>query len=380
MKLRLRDSKGVFLDEGIPKGMIGKKFNRLKILEFVSKKGPHSFWKCLCECGSTKERVSIAHLKSGHTKSCGCVSREVLIKRNTTHGRSSSRIYRLWASMIRRCGVGTSTSYRWYGARGIKVCNRWKTFENFYKDVGDPPRGMTMDRINNDGDYESGNFRWATPKQQANNRRKRGSRMKKVMLVCSMLISGMWINSQAVENKLPKQTMDKFYIYNERGSSDSHFIPSGYMGDYSDIKMIPAYEKNPGAGKTCIRVEYSAERKQGAGWAGVYWQSPANNWGNKKGGFDLTGYKKLTFMAKGEKGGEMIDKFGFGGIVGEKEDGDTDGAELFSIELKKQWTKYEIDLKGLDMSHIIGGFLWAANGDSNPEGAVFYLDEIVFVK
>lgn len=176
------------------------------------------------------------------------------------------------------------------------------------------------------------------------------------------------------------QAAKEFYVYTDQGSPLNHYIPAGYMGDFGDIKMSPAYDKNPSSGKTCIRVEYSGQRKQGAGWAGVYWQSPANNWGDKRGGFDLTGYKKMIFMAKGEKGGEFIDKFGFGGIVGQTEEGDTDSGEIFSIELKKQWTKYEIDLKGLDLSHIIGGFLWAANADNNPNGVVFYLDEIVFVK
>lgn len=180
----------------------------------------------------------------------------------------------------------------------------------------------------------------------------------------------------ATKKEMPKE----FYVYTDRGSKDNHYIPSGWMGDFGDLKFNQAYTGQPAAGKTCIEVIYSAERKQGSGWAGIYWQSPANNWGDKRGGFNLTGYKKVTFMARGANGGEYLDKFLIGGITGQTEEGDTDGNDTGPIELTKDWKKYEIDLKGLDLSHIIGGFGFAMNADSNPMGATFYIDEIRFEK
>ena len=195
----------------------------------------------------------------------------------------------------------------------------------------------------------------------------------------------------------------EFYVYHDRGFRGNHYIPSGWMGDFGDLKMNQGWPKNANApakskeGKgskadetktpvaqpgedTCIQIKYSAERKQGAGWAGIYWQSPANNWGDKKGGFDLSAYSKLTFMARGEEGGETIDKFFIGGITGQTEEGDTDEASVSPVTLTKEWKTYEISLKGLDMSHIIGGFGFAANADSNPNGLTMYVDEIKLVK
>jgi hypothetical protein len=186
---------------------------------------------------------------------------------------------------------------------------------------------------------------------------------------------------------------DSFYVYAERGSRLNHYVPSGWMGDYGDLKMNQGWIKNASAGKdakkapaagggedTCIQLKYTAERKQGAGWGGIYWQHPANNWGDKRGGFDLSPYSKLTFMAKGEVGGEVIDKFFMGGITGQTEEGDSDEASLSPVTLTKEWKKYEISLKGLDLSHIIGGFGVAANADANPSGFTVYVDDIRYEK
>ncbi|MBN1405888.1 MAG: hypothetical protein JW946_05150, partial [Candidatus Omnitrophica bacterium] len=132
--------------------------------------------------------------------------------------------------------------------------------------------------------------------------------------------------------------------------------------------------ENPHSGTSCIKITYKPDASQGARWAGIYWQSPANNWGDKKGGFDLTGANKLTFWAKGEKGGENIEEFKIGGISGAYPDSDI--AYLNPIVLTKEWKQYEIDLKGKDLSYISGGFCWSTNLDVNPNGCIFYLDDI----
>ncbi|RLD18990.1 MAG: hypothetical protein DRI36_00080 [Caldiserica bacterium] len=168
-----------------------------------------------------------------------------------------------------------------------------------------------------------------------------------------------------------------FYVYKDRTYRGNHYIPSGWMGDYGDIKLNENCRENPYSGKTCIKIVYTAKKSQGAGWAGIYWQNPANNWGTVKGGYDLTGSKKLVFYARGEKGGEVAE-FKMGGIQGEYSD--TDMATTGPIVLSKKWRKYEIDLTGLDLSYISGGFCWVTSSQDNPEGCTIYLDEIVYIK
>ncbi|MBU1044498.1 MAG: hypothetical protein KJ915_08910 [Candidatus Omnitrophica bacterium] len=169
-----------------------------------------------------------------------------------------------------------------------------------------------------------------------------------------------------------------FYVYKDKGDKVNHYIPSGWMGDYGDIKMDLNCTENPHSGKNCIEFNYSAKGKQGANWAGIFWQNPANNWGEKKGGFDLRGAKKLTFWAKGKVGDERIMEFKTGGISGNYPDSDSVG--IGPIDLTVDWQQYTIDLTDVDLSYINGGFCWATNADSNPEGAVFYLDDIIYEK
>jgi len=171
-----------------------------------------------------------------------------------------------------------------------------------------------------------------------------------------------------------------FAVYIDMGARENHYIPSGHMGDYGDVKMNTQSLSEPLSGKTCIEFTYSAKKSQGQGWAGVYWQFPANNWGTKKGGFDLTGMTKLTFWAKGAQGGEVIQKFGVGGIGIGKDVPypDSSVVETEPIELTDAWKQYTINLAGCDLSYINGGFSWTITSDSNPDGATFYLDDIKF--
>lgn len=167
-----------------------------------------------------------------------------------------------------------------------------------------------------------------------------------------------------------------FPVYGDARSPDNHYIPSGYMGDYSDIKIDTACFDKPHSGTTCIKIVYSNAVNNGARWAGVYWQSPANNWGDRKGGFDLRGAKKLVFWVRGAKGGERIEEFKLGGITGLYPDSDIAG--IGPVMLTPEWKQYEIDLSGKDLSYISGGFCWSTNLDVNPDGATFYLDDMKY--
>lgn len=166
-----------------------------------------------------------------------------------------------------------------------------------------------------------------------------------------------------------------FAIYTDRAPRHTHYAPSGYMGD-SDLTMSGAYTATPGAQGPCLKINYKASGPKG--WAGIYWQDPANNWGDVPGraGFDLRGATKLTFWAKGENGGEKVHEFRVGGIIGQYPDSDV--ASITNVRLTKDWKEYAIDLKGKDLRHIIGGFGFFVNKAENPGGMVFYLDDIMY--
>lgn len=125
-------------------------------------------WLCKCECGNEKAILE-ASLKSGKTRSCGCYD----LERRRTHGLSYSKIYATWVGMKQRCYNTKCKDFKTYGGRGIIVCERWKeSFVNFYEDMGERPNdNMSIDRIENDGNYEPSNCKWSTSKEQSNNRR-----------------------------------------------------------------------------------------------------------------------------------------------------------------------------------------------------------------
>ena len=145
----------------------GQRFGRLvAVSETDHYSGVNRKWMCVCDCGNEKI-VSKDRLKSGVTRSCGCLMRESRL----THGMTGKPIYESYRSMMKRCCVPNTEGFDNYGGRGIKVCDRWKDFENFYSDMGDRPPGKTLDRINVDDDYSPENCRWVTWKEQARNKR-----------------------------------------------------------------------------------------------------------------------------------------------------------------------------------------------------------------
>lgn len=195
--------------------------------------------------------------------------------------------------------------------------------------------------------------------------------MKRLFVVSLLLVGTAALADEA--KKAPNEKY--FYVYHDKADRQNHYIPSGWMGDWGDLKLNDNFSQDVEDGRTCIEWTYNAQSKQGANWSGVFWQIPANNWGDKPGGYDLTGFKRLTFWAKGDHQ-IQIAEFKVGGITGEH--GDSDAVSLSGVALDKKWRKFTIDLASANLSHIVGAFAWSASRDDNPDGFKLYLDEVRF--
>ena len=225
------------------KDLTGQKFGRLTVLHLADEKttSRRRRWVCRCECGRTVI-VQNYSLTSGNTKSCGCLRLENNRKVRKTHGLSRTPIYRVWGCMIARCRNPRDHKYTDYGGRGIKVCDSWLNFASFYSDVSKMEhfgeKGYTLDRINNDGDYEPKNVRWANLKTQGRNKRNnRLIEIKGELLTLAEISERYNLNEVTIQSRLKNGDTDEDLIRPAYASPKNNNHRCKFFIDYNGEQL-----------------------------------------------------------------------------------------------------------------------------------------------
>lgn len=234
------------------KDLSGQRFGRLTVIGIdrsrPTKGGAH--WLCSCDCGGKTSSRS-GSLVSGSSTSCGCLARERTRQRSIKHGMEGKPIYQLWDGMIRRCYNPNHAAYKNYGGRGITVCDRWRSFEKFFEDIGFRPEGMSLDRIDNDKGYSPDNCRWATQKEQCRNTRT--NRMLTAFGTTKSLIE--WAEHIGVTENLLRTRLRSGWAI-ERALTEPSARPMRISANGKDLS-ISEWAKETGLSASCIRYRIS---------------------------------------------------------------------------------------------------------------------------
>lgn len=244
----------------LPKNVIdmtGQHYGRYTVLEYIGQNKDHkAVWKCRCECGTIKN-VSGKDLRSGNTKSCGCYNRDKAMQNpalwKPKHGLSKHPLHQVWSDIKTRCYNKKDRSYKWYGARGIKLCDVWMDFKAFYEwsIKNGYENGLTLDRINPNGNYSPDNCRWVGMKIQQNNRR--NNKMLNINGVSKTMSE--WADEYDVNYRLVKSRIRAGWTPEKALSQRKQDIKTITIGE--ETKTINEWSKISGVNKTTIADRYN---------------------------------------------------------------------------------------------------------------------------
>jgi hypothetical protein len=251
---------------------VGGKFGRWTVTAYSHKStdakgGAIHHWRCVCDCGTVRV-VRAGGLIYGTSKSCGCLQKQNASASNAKHYLSRSREYRIWTGMKSRCYSKSRNCYANYGARGIKVCERWlNSFENFLADMGPRPSPKhSIDRIDNDGDYSPSNCRWATPKQQLRNTRTnrilvfRGKSLSVAQWAEDTGLSTNTLHERLLRGWSVEKTLTHPYRQRKLSNSDIQAIREKFADSGGRLGILSDLSKRYGVSVTHVSDLCAAER------------------------------------------------------------------------------------------------------------------------